>query len=55
MPENQTYWGIYRGMIIEVQVPAHPTPTQLQHWKDLWTWLLSPRPQPVSPFDPHIT
>jgi hypothetical protein len=44
MPENLTYRGLYAGIIIEVRIETHPTPTQLQDWKDLWTWLLSPCP-----------
>lgn len=55
MSESQTYRGTYRGMIVEVQVPTHPTPTQLQKWKDLWTWLLTPPHVPEEPCDPDAT
>jgi len=51
MTNRQRYPWAYQRMIVQVEIETRPTPKQLQDWKDLWTWLLSPLPEPDRPLD----
>jgi hypothetical protein len=45
------YPEAFMKMRVEVEIETNPTPKQEQDWKDLYTWLLRPRPEPDRPLD----